>query len=247
MSAIDIKKLNEYIYLLRDPEGSTAYVVVGSKKTLVIDTMNGTEDIKKVVETITKLPLQLINTHGHPDHIGGNLFFGEAWIHPADLEIAKHFLPKTEKTASMKWQSVHQGEQIDLGDVTLKIYLLEGHTAGSIGLLDCKSRLMFTGDSVNDCLWMQFDHSSSIAVLHHTLNELEKIRTEFDFILTGHGNGFIDATAVEELNAAVGDMLLGKNEKDVDYTYFGGTVKAHPYGELEPYKLVVYNPNRQMM
>ena len=68
---IKIKKLNGHIYLLDDNGEATGYLVTGKEKAAVIDTMNGIEDVHKAVRTITDLPLVLINTHGHCDHIFG--------------------------------------------------------------------------------------------------------------------------------------------------------------------------------
>lgn len=67
------KKLTEHVWLM-DDQGSSGYVVLGEKKALVVDTMNGSENVKEIVRTITGLPVMVINTHVHPDHIGGNHF-----------------------------------------------------------------------------------------------------------------------------------------------------------------------------
>lgn len=50
------------------------------------------EDLRAIVRSLTELPVTVVNTHGHCDHIFGNVYFDEAWLHPADLPIAKdHF------------------------------------------------------------------------------------------------------------------------------------------------------------
>ena len=55
----------------------------------MIDTMIGYEDVHAVVRTLTDLPLVVVNTHGHCDHIYGNIYFEEAYIHPKDIELTK--------------------------------------------------------------------------------------------------------------------------------------------------------------
>ncbi len=65
---IKVKKLNDHIYLMDDNGEATGYLVVGEKKALVIDTMNGYANVYDVVRTLTDLPLMVVNTHGHCDH-----------------------------------------------------------------------------------------------------------------------------------------------------------------------------------
>ena len=63
----------------------------GEEKACLIDTMMGYNDLYKAVRSITDKPLIVINTHGHPDHIYGNVYFDKAYMNPADREVAKIF------------------------------------------------------------------------------------------------------------------------------------------------------------
>ena len=75
-----IKEMCPGVYLLDEAHESTGYLVVGEEKACVIDTMNGYNDLYKVVREITDKPVFVINTHGHPDHIFGNVNFEKAYI-----------------------------------------------------------------------------------------------------------------------------------------------------------------------
>ena len=77
---INIKKLNQNIYLFDDAGQSTGDLVTGNKLALVIDTMNGVENVNELVRSITDLPVMVVNTHGHCDHIYGNIYFKKAFI-----------------------------------------------------------------------------------------------------------------------------------------------------------------------
>ena len=46
-----------------------AYLIVGSERALLIDTCYSITGIKKYVEQITTLPVDVVNTHGHFDHV----------------------------------------------------------------------------------------------------------------------------------------------------------------------------------
>ena len=63
------------------------YLVLGEEKALLIDSGFGLGSLKKVVDGLTDLPVVLVNTHGHPDHGGGNGEFGSPYLHPDDNEL----------------------------------------------------------------------------------------------------------------------------------------------------------------
>ena len=91
---LKIQRINDHIWLLNDHDEGTGYLVTGTDKALVIDTMYGQEDLKEAVKTLTDLPLMLVNTHGHFDHTYGNLYFDKAYIHPADIGIAEAYFKR---------------------------------------------------------------------------------------------------------------------------------------------------------
>ncbi len=73
-----VKKINNYIWAFAEFkhfEEVISYLVIGKKKALLVDTGLGIKDIKKEVEKITDLPIIVINTHSHFDHVGGNSLF----------------------------------------------------------------------------------------------------------------------------------------------------------------------------
>ena len=51
-----IKQLRPYLYLMDEAHEATGYIVVGDEKVCVIDTMNGYNDLYKVVRGITDKP-----------------------------------------------------------------------------------------------------------------------------------------------------------------------------------------------
>ena len=70
-----IKEIRSGIYLMDEAHEATGYLVVGKDRACVIDTMNGYNNLYQAVRKLTEKPLIVINTHGHPDHILGNVYF----------------------------------------------------------------------------------------------------------------------------------------------------------------------------
>ena len=236
---IKVKQLNDHIYLMDDDGEATGYLVVGNKKALVIDTMNGYEDVYEVVRRLTDLPLMVINTHGHCDHIYGNIFFEEAYMSPDDNEVAREHMafPEFVKTCqefdlSMPpFRPIKDHDVIDLGGLTLEVISLPGHTPGGVCLLLKEDRILFTGDSINHHLWMQLNESSKLDEFLHNLDEIMYLMNDADYILHGHAQGFDDISLMKELRAGIADLIETKGVGDKDYKWFGGVDKKHPFGD----------------
>ena len=244
----NVIRINEDIMLIDDAGDSTCYLVKGNRRALLIDTANGRENLREIVGELTSLPVTVLNTHGHIDHIYGNVFFEEAWMHPADFKLHdEHFrLPEAEELkrrglSPCRLIPLEEDTVFDLGGIDLAVVPVPGHTAGSVALLCRKHRILFTGDAVNGHLWMQLAESCPMKALRESLEKLQqKYRTDFDHILTGHGKGLEDASIVDELLKGVNGLLRGECDSDRPYPWFAGTDMAHPFGRKNEY-LIAYN------
>ncbi len=232
-----IRQLAESLYLMDEAHEATGYLVVGQDRACVIDTMNGYNDLYRAVRGITDKPVFVINTHGHPDHIFGNVYFDEAYLNPADYELARMFTGNPEfikicmeKGVTMPaFKPVKGGDVFDLGGSHLIVYELPGHTQGGILLLLKEDRILFTGDSINHHLWMQLDGCLS---MHDFVNELDRImflENEADRILHGHAQDFDDISLISCVRRGAQEICEGKTEDDPPYQWFGGTGRQHPY------------------
>ncbi len=244
--------INEDITLIDDAGESTCYLVTGEQRALLIDTANGRENLREIVREITSLPVTVINTHGHGDHILGNIYFEEAYLHPKDWELHDlHFsfppvreLLQANGLKPCKLLPLAEDAVFDLGGITLEVVPIPGHTFGSVALLCRKHRVLFSGDAINPHLWMQLSESTPMKVLSQSLNRLLDVyRKDFDHLLTGHGKGLEDAVLTEELAEGVIDLIHGECEKDVPYRWFLGTDMAHPYGREGQHRLVYSKDN----
>lgn len=248
-----IRELEKGLFLIDDAGESTCYVLCGSTGAALIDTLNGAEDLREIVEGLTNLPVTVINTHGHCDHIAGNIFFDEAWIHPADEELAnEHFSFMGEifekfgkKPCPFRYLS--EGQVFDLGGVTLEVLPMYGHTAGSVALLCREKRLLFTGDGMNPHIWMQLSESLPIRCLRQNLMQVkEKWYDQYDRVLYGHAVDYMDKTILDQLLLGCDQLLSGQRQQDREYLYFDGQARAlqHLYGEREQKDLIVYTEDK---
>lgn len=198
------------------------YLVVGEEKALLIDTGFGMGSLKKVVEALTDKPIIVVNTHGHPDHGGGNFEFGAAYLHSLDqalyaykcadarLEEAQHW-PMEGKVKLQSYQPetipLEDGKVFDLGGRLVDVLHTPGHTVGSVSLYDRETSSLFTGDNTNE--HGVFVDNMSPGTVTEYLNSLRKMKALSPSVLyTGHMPG---AVAPEQL-----DKLIGCAQKVLD-------------------------------
>ena len=241
-----ITQLRPNVHLIDDAGESTCYLICGSERALLVDTANGYEDLAEIVRSITDLPVIVVNTHGHGDHIFGNVYFDDAWLHPADFPLHDRFFGYAKEDMEKEGLKpavltpLEIGQIFDLGGVQLEVVDLKGHTAGSIGLLDKAGRIIYTGDGLNTHLWMQLDHSLPMSTMLATFRALkEQYGADFDHGAHGHAKGLRGKEILDWMIQGCEDILAGRTENDLPYEYFGGTARQHPISDT-PGEVIVY-------
>jgi glyoxylase-like metal-dependent hydrolase (beta-lactamase superfamily II) len=158
------------IYEPHQEEEVISYLIVGKKQALLFDTGMGISNIKNLVEGLTQLPVSVINSHTHNDHVGDNWRFNR--IFGLDTAFTRENAKgsKADAQAEIGPESIcgplpagfdaaayatrpfhitdwlHGGEKIDLGGRVLQVVATPGHTPDSISLWDAANGLLFTGD-----------------------------------------------------------------------------------------------------
>lgn len=232
MQSIITKQLTDHVWLI-DDDGSSGYVVIGEEKALVIDTINGSENVKAVVRSITSLPLIVVNTHVHPGHIGGNHFFEEIYMNERDMPYVDMFTEPQNKDKLPTLHPVKEGDCFDLGGLHVEVYELPGHTPGELCLLLVEERILFPGDSMNHHLWMQLDGCAPLREYAKNLERLDFLKERADYILHGHTRELEDIALFDMVEQGIRELIDQKNEEvtrqDEDYEWFGGIAKKHVY------------------
>ena len=232
-----IKKIREDIYLLDEAHQATGYLVVGEDNALLIDTMMGYNDLAKAVRDITDKPVMVVNTHGHGDHIFGNIYFEEAYMNPEDLELARSFIEQDEFISFCKekgrymppFKEIRGGDRLDLGGKTLEVYDIPGHTKGSILLLLKEDRVLFAGDSINHHLWLMLDGCPEVSAFRDTVRSLMFLQDKADILLHGHAQSEDDISLMSCFLKGLDDISEGNTSEDLPYEWFGGVSLQHKF------------------
>lgn len=81
-------------YHINEFGADSIYLIVGTRRALVIDSGTGLFDLKGLVESITRLPYDVAITHSHADHAGGAGQFEQVYINAADIDAASKITPE---------------------------------------------------------------------------------------------------------------------------------------------------------
>lgn len=166
-----IEEVRKGIWWLEGEQHGSFYVVTGSEKAAVIDTGMDQEPILPAIRQVTDLPLELVITHGHWDHI---FHVDEFPTFGIAKEEDEPFLQQRNDKAVPKW--LVEGDIINLGENSLQVIALPGHTPGCLLFVDVDRKVVFTGDAIGSgCgVWMQIPNGLSIRQYCQSLVKTEK-------------------------------------------------------------------------
>lgn len=253
------KEISPKVWIIDDHGADNMYLIVGTDSALLIDTGLGTADLASFVKKLTSKPLIVVNTHGHPDHVGSNYQFGKVFVHPADSSAARACnLPEARANASKnmtggnaplkeeiftgrsyntKLVAVGEGHLFRLGGRTLKVIDAPGHTPGEICLLDIENKLLFTGDNNNTLVWLFLQNCKPLREYLATLEKQAKKMSEFMTIFPGHGTPLPPDFINDQITCVKG--ILNNTLERKPYKSFAGNAMVAVYGRAS----VAFNPD----
>ncbi|MHB8066040.1 MAG: MBL fold metallo-hydrolase, partial [Ruminiclostridium sp.] len=242
MYKCNILQIIPEVTLIEDTD-TCIYVVEGDTSAIVIDTGYGFCNLKKTVEEITKKPLIVVCTHGHIDHAFGAHYFDKIYMNRDDMPIyEKHNQLKramknkiiSEKNITADefeaWckatvkeiKFVSQGSTFDIGGNVLEVISLRGHTPGSIGILDRKHRILFSGYGIIAHVWMQLPESTTLLEYLETVRAVKPFCRDFDTIYMGHRKNYKSVSFIDKLEDVLNDILVGCTGKTYNNEIFSG-------------------------
>jgi len=177
-------KIRENIWQIAEDNGVYCTLIKGNKMAVLIDTGYGKRNLRAFVEANVNTPYIVINSHGHPDHIGGNHWFDEVYSLKNEWDVIKYFEENEPKGYELKEMQI--GQRISLGNLTIEVVSLAGHTKGSVGFIVREEGILIAGDALNEGLWLFNYGSLSMTDLYKTIQETMKF--DFSSYLCGHSN-----------------------------------------------------------
>lgn len=203
-SAYTVERIEEGFWRI-DEKGVCSFLLVGTERSILIDSGFGTGNLRAAIEELTDLPVLLVNTHADGDHIGCNALFDRAYMHPAEYD---RYQSKGGAAPSAVWE----GDVLTTGAHALEVLLIPGHTPGSIALLDARRRILFGGDSVQAGAIFMFGLGRNLHAYVDSMERLQRMRDRFDVVYTSHGPATVSPDIIPELIHGAQAVLRGEVE-----------------------------------
>ncbi|MEK4714297.1 MBL fold metallo-hydrolase [Sporosarcina sp. FSL K6-5500] len=206
-----------------------SYLLIGENQAVLIDTGLGIDSIKRITDQLTNLPIIVLTTHVHWDHIGSHGEFEHLYVHKdeedwlingiqklsieqirkdvsRDITIPKPatFNPETYKPfQGIPTGLLYDGDEINIGNRLLTVYHTPGHSPGHVSILDTKNGYLFTGDLLYDRtpIYAFFPTTNPIDLVE-SLEKISKI-PHVTKIFGGHNTIGLHADVLKEVKNAV--------------------------------------------
>jgi len=235
----EVYKIAPGVFAIYEPhqfEEAISFLILGDKRALLFDTGLGIGDIKRVVTPLTSLPIAVLNSHTHNDHVGDNWEFDEIYGMDTDFtranakgssadaqeelapgsvcgELPAGFDAKSYATRPFHithW--IHDGDTVDLGARVLQIISTPGHTPDAICLLDRKNGLLFTGDSFYaGTIWL-YRPETDLDAYVRSVERIAALAPQLHLLLPSHNVPVDNPSQLPKLLVAVRKIRAGTAE-----------------------------------
>ena len=141
---------------------NTIIVFDKTKECVIIDpgcyTLSERDTLQKYISINNLIPVKLINTHCHIDHILGNNFIAKTYdleleMNANDMELIKSSNEIAQlygftdyEMSPLPKKFLNEGDTLEFGNSQFKILFTPGHAPGHISLYSEKDGLLISGD-----------------------------------------------------------------------------------------------------
>ena len=230
-------------------EETHCYLLCGQDKSALIDTGLGVSNIQCVVDRLTTLPVTVLTTHVHWDHIGGHGLFDRIAVHEAEkdwidggfplpLNEVKKQLTKPPCTLPEEFDLdsyrlfqgepqilLHDGDGFDLGGRIIRVLHTPGHSPGHCCFYEQERRYLYSGDLVYKGCLDAFYPSTDPLLFYQSVKRLMEL--EVSRVFPGHHKLAIPVSLIGEINEDFSQLERNGQLKQGNGLYDFGDVKIH--------------------
>lgn len=206
-----------------------SYLLIGKTYALLIDTGLGIGNIKEEVDSLTDLPVKVVTTHVHWDHIGGHGLFDDISVHKDDAEWMKDGIPMPisvirnsvikepfskvpPKEFDINKYNIYTGNPrrlltdndiIDIGSRKIKVLHTPGHSPGHICLLEEDRGYLYTGDLIYSGTLFAFYPSTDPMQFKQSVDRISHL-SDIRKVFPSHNDLNVPVNIIEKVKDAFG-------------------------------------------
>jgi glyoxylase-like metal-dependent hydrolase (beta-lactamase superfamily II) len=212
-----------------------SYLALGEERAALIDTGYGMGDMRGLVELLTDLPVTVVITHTHVDHIGQNYAFDDVEVFDHQfardnaaqgrdydrlsgalgegmvwMPFAEEFIPESFSIPAFevsRW--LQDGDVIELGGRSLEVHHIPGHSPDSVCLLDRVNRLLWTGDMFYNAPLYVYSDTSDLDEFIASYQKMVDLSPHYDWLMPSHNETYVDKEILERVLRAAKDIKAG--------------------------------------
>lgn len=234
-----VQQIDESTYAISELghwEKVHSFLLLGATKAALIDTGLGIDNMKRITDQLTTLPIDVITTHVHSDHIGSHGEYTRIFVHEDEeswlingivglsleqirantarditIPTPKGFNPDTYIPFTGKPTGLlKDGDVLDLENRKLIVYHTPGHSPGHISIFDETKGYLFTGDLLYDETPVYAFYPTTNPV--DLVNSLERITKipNVNMIYGSHNSLGINPDILKEVKKAI--IYLREND-----------------------------------
>ena len=229
-----IEKIDDETYVISEYghwEKVHSYLLIGKTSAILIDTGLGIGNIKKEVDKLTELPVTVVTTHMHWDHIGGHNLFNEIYVHKDDAECLKNgigiplsvikknvmaepFSKNPPVEFNIENYKAYIGEPtkilkdediIDIGLRKIRVVHTPGHSPGHICIFEEEKGYLYTGDLVYKGTLYAFYPSTDPILFKQSIDKINDLKG-ITKILPAHNDLDVQVNLINSIKNAFKDI-----------------------------------------
>ncbi len=258
----EVLKITDYLFAISEPrhyEHTVIYLLLGSDRAILIDTGCGIGNLRRVVEQLTSLPITVVNTHTHLDHLGSNHQFSEIMMfdHPRSRCLSEngtsqellHWELQREELVTLPWPDdfrieesvlppfkvsrwIKDDDVLEIGDIRLRVLHTPGEAPDHVCLLDQTHGILFCGDILlNGAVWCHLD-GGDVGELHASYELLMRHFDAFDILMPSHNAPCQNKDLLPIALAASGDVLSGKAQSQAGTDLWGRDYNKYDFRRI---------------
>lgn len=239
------ERLTERLWRIKDAYGVAMYLAEGAERACLIDTGYGIKGLREYVTGLTSKPVFVLLTHGHVDHAFGAAEFDEVHMSHRDL-------PEFALQSNAEWRAdlirigfskvgtfdmnepyagefidVTDGEEFDLGGLTIRCHAVPGHTPGCIVPVLLEERIAIFGDAAGPGTLLSEEYAAPVSEYLDALRKLKEHEGSWDRVLRFHGTCESSKALLDDMIETCEQVLAGTDDHVLQPASAGAVFPIH--------------------